>query len=78
MVLYNDKGGSYRDTDGNHLMGESGEVIIPANAVDVIVDATGRIYADGNYVDTFLIADFEDYNYLIKSGDTMFEAVEEQ
>jgi flagellar basal-body rod protein FlgF len=70
------KEGHIVDTDGNHLMGESGEVIIPANAVDVIVDATGRIYADGNYVDTLLIADFEDYNYLIKSGDTMFEAVE--
>lgn len=64
------------DTDGNHLMGESGEVIIPTDAVDVVVDATGGIYADGNYVDTLLIADFEDYNYLLKSGDTMFETVE--
>ncbi|NLP16422.1 MAG: flagellar hook-basal body protein [Clostridiales bacterium] len=64
------------DTDGNHLMGESGEVIIPVDAVDVVVDATGGIYADGNYIDTLLIADFEDYNYLIKSGDTMFETVE--
>ena len=64
------------DTDGNHLMGESGEVIIPTNAVNVVVDATGGIYADGNYVDTLLIADFEDYDYLIKSGDTMFETVD--
>lgn len=64
------------DTDGNHLMGESGEVIIPIDAVDVVVDTTGGIYADGNYVDTLLIADFEDYNYLLKSGDTMFETVE--
>ncbi|NLK99514.1 MAG: flagellar hook-basal body protein [Clostridiales bacterium] len=64
------------DADGNHLMGESGEVIIPTDAVNVEVDATGGIYADGNYIDTLLIADFEDYNYLIKSGDTMFETVE--
>lgn len=70
------KDGHIVDSDGNHLMGESGEVLIPADTVDVIVDASGAIYADGNYVDTLLIADFEDYNYLIKSGDTMYEAVE--
>ena len=64
------------DADGNHLMGESGEVIIPTDAVNVVVDATGGIYADGNYVDTLLIAGFEDYDYLLKSGDTMFETVE--
>lgn len=64
------------DSDGNHLMGESGEVTIPIDTVDLVVDATGGIYADGSYVDTLLIADFEDYNYLLKSGDTMFEAVE--
>jgi flagellar basal-body rod protein FlgG len=64
------------DTDGNHLMGESGEVIIPTDAANVVVDKAGDIYADGNYVDTLLIADFEDYNYLLKSGDTMFETVE--
>jgi flagellar basal-body rod protein FlgG len=70
------KDGYIVDTDGNNLMGESGEVIIPTDAVEVVVDATGGIYADGNYVDTLLLADFEDYNYLLKAGDTMFEAVE--
>lgn len=70
------KDGYIVDTEGNRLMGEGGEIIIPSDAVDVVVDSTGAIYADGNYVDTLLIADFEDYSYLIKSGDTMFEAVE--
>ena len=41
------KEGHIVDTDGNHLMGESGEVIIPANAVDVIVDATGGYMQTG-------------------------------
>ena len=64
------------DTDGNRLMGESGELIIPTDAVDVVVDTSDGIYADGNYIDTLLVADFEDYDYLVKSGDTMFETVE--
>lgn len=70
------KDGHIVDTDGNSLMGESGEVIIPTDTAELLVDATGGIYADGEYVDTLLIADFEDYDYLIKSGDTMFEALE--
>jgi flagellar basal-body rod protein FlgG len=64
------------DTDGNRLMGEGGEIIIPADTVDFLVDATGGVYADGNYVDTLLIADFENYDYLLKSGDTIFEPVD--
>lgn len=64
------------DTDGNRLMGENGEIIVPIEAVNVVIDANGAIYADGQYVDTVLITDFEDYNYLQKTGDTMYEAVE--
>lgn len=70
------KDGHIVDTDGNRLMGESGEVIIPTDAIDLVVDASGGVYADGNYVDTLLIGDFENYDYLIKSGDTMFETVD--
>ncbi|CRZ35478.1 flagellar basal-body rod protein FlgG [Herbinix hemicellulosilytica] len=64
------------DTEGNRLMGEAGEIVVPLDATDIVVDATGAIYADGNYVDTVLLTDFEDYNYLKKTGDTMFEAVD--
>ena len=70
------KDGHIVDTDGNHLLGESGEVIIPTDAVDVVVDTTGAIYADGNFVDNLLLVDFENYDYLTKRGDTMFETVE--
>src|SRR5690606_35363896 len=70
------KDGHIVDSDGNHLLGESGEIIVPVDAADVVIDATGGIYADGNYVDILLITDFEDYNYLKRAGDTMFEALE--
>ena len=42
------------DKDGNHLMGESGEIIIPTDVVDVVMDETGGIYGDGNYMDTLV------------------------
>jgi flagellar basal-body rod protein FlgG len=70
------KDGHIVDADGNHLMGEGGEIIIPADAANTVVDEGGAIYADGVYVDTLQIADFEDYDYLIKSGDTMYQALE--
>lgn len=70
------KDGYIVDTEGNRLMGEGGELIIPTEATEVLIDETGAIYADGSYIDTLLITDFEDYNYLNKTKDTMYEAVD--
>ncbi len=70
------KDGYIVDEDGNHLMGEGGEIQIPTDAAAVVVDTTGGIFADGVYVDTLQIVDFEDYDYLIKQGDTRYQALE--
>ena len=70
------KDGAIVDKDGNHLMGEAGEIIVPTDSVDVIFDGDGSVYADGTYVDTISVADFENYNYLEKSGDTMYQTVD--
>jgi flagellar basal-body rod protein FlgG len=70
------KDGHIVDENGNHLMGESGDIIVPTDAVDVEVDPTGAVYADGNYVDTLKITDFEDYDYLTKLGETMYRALD--
>ncbi len=64
------------DEDGNHLMGEGGEIQVPVDAAEVVVDAVGGLYADGVYLDTLQIVDFEDYNYLTKKGDTRYQALE--
>ena len=74
FVLASD--GHIVDNDGNRLMGENGEIVVPQNTVDIVVDEAGNIYSDGILVDTLAIANFEDYNFLIKHADTMFEAVE--
>lgn len=70
------KDGHIVDEDGNYLMGEGGEIVIPADAADIVIDKDGAIYADGSYVDTVQLTDFEDYSYLKKSGDTMYQALE--
>ena len=70
------KDGYIVDEDGNHLMGEGGEVQIPTDAAAVVIDTTGGIYADGVYVDNLQIVDFENYDYLTKKGDTRYQALE--
>ncbi len=69
------KDGHIVDADGNHLMGEAGEIMVPTDAAEVKVDETGGIYADGVYIDNLLLTDFEDYDYLTKTGDTMYQAI---
>jgi flagellar basal-body rod protein FlgG len=70
------KDGHIVDADGNHLMGSAGEIQIPTDAANVAIDTNGAIYADGDYVDTLQITDFEDYDYLSKVGDTRYEALD--
>lgn len=64
------------DSEGNALMGESGQINIPADAADIAIDTDGSIYADGVYVDKIITTDFEDYNYLKKQGDSMYTALD--
>lgn len=71
-----DNEGALRTQDGDYVLGESGEIYIPTNAVDVSINKLGEIYADGEYIDTIKITDFEDYNYLKKYGENMYDAVE--
>ena len=69
------KDGHIVDGNGNRLMGEGGEIQVPTDAAKVVVDTTGGVSADGVYVDTLKVTDFEDYNYLIKSADTRYQAL---
>ncbi len=64
------KEGYVVDVDGNHLLAEGGPLQIPTDAADVYVDVGGNVYADGELVDTIILTDFEDYDYLKKFGET--------
>ena len=63
------------DVNGFHLQGESGDVQVPVDAANIVIDGLGGIYADGEFVDNLIIKDFEDYEYLKKFGDTYYEPV---
>jgi flagellar basal-body rod protein FlgG len=64
------------DGNGNRLMGMSGEIVIPVEAAEIAIDSTGSIYADGVYIDTIQITDFEDYDFLTKAGDSMYRTID--
>lgn len=70
------KDGHIVDEDGNYLMGEGGAIVVPTDASEVVIDKDGAIYADRAYVDNVKIADFENYDYLTKTGDTMYRALD--
>lgn len=71
-----DSEGYLVDVNGNHLMSEGGTLQVPTDASQIVVDLQGNVFADGVQVDKLMLADFEDYNYLKKFGETMYEAVD--
>ncbi len=66
--------GYVTDADGNRVQGEAGDLLVPTNA-EIVFDGTGAVYANGTLVDQLKITDFEDYNFLKKYADTMYEPV---
>ena len=63
-------------SEGQHLLGSAGVLQVPTDAADIVVESDGSVYADGEHVDTIQLADFEDYNYLKKFAETMYEPVD--
>lgn len=62
--------------DGDYILGEGGRIQLPTDLDSLSADSQGNIFADGQYVDTFALVDFEDYNYLEKYGENLFRTVE--
>ena len=63
-------------SEGQHLMGESDWLQVPVDAAEVVIDTDGTVYADGTAVDVVKLTDFEDYDYLKKFGETMYQPVQ--
>ena len=70
------KEGLLVDADGNAVQGKGGDITIPTDAKQVAITEQGEIIADGEVIDSLDLADFEDYNYLKKFGNTLFEPVD--
>lgn len=62
--------------DGDYILGEGGRIQLPTDFDELSVDSQGNIFADGQYVDTFALVDFDDYNYLEMYGENLFTTVE--
>lgn len=71
-----DVNGRIVDANGNPLLGEGSEITVPTDAVSIIIEADGSVYADNEYIDRIALTDFEDYKYLQKQGDSMYIALE--
>ena len=63
------------DANGNHLQSESGDLQIPLDAQNVVIDTRGYVFADGEIIDRVVLTDFEDYDYLKKYQDTYYRPV---
>lgn len=61
--------------DGDFLQGINGNIQLDTKA-EIEIDTTGRIFENGKVVDQIKLVDFEDYNYLRKYGENMYDPVE--
>lgn len=64
------------DVDGNHLQGRNGDVKVDPTAQSIKISSDGTVESDGTVIDKIELKDFEDYDYLKKFGDTMYEALD--
>lgn len=62
--------------DGDYVLDEDGDRIELDPLKTSFIDAYGNIYQDDSVEATIGIVDFEDYNYLEKYGENLFQTVE--
>lgn len=64
------------NNDGMYVLDTRNRRIQLNTLVDSTIDETGTIYQEGEAVAQIQVADFEDYDYLEKYGDTFFQPKE--
>ena len=62
--------------DGDYVLDEDGDRIELDPLKTSFIDSNGNIYQDDSVEATIGIVDFEDYNYLEKYGENLFQTVE--
>lgn len=61
--------------DGDYVLGKNGRIKLD-NLKHSVIDKMGNIFQNGTLVATLNITDFEDYNYLGKYGENLYQTVE--
>lgn len=64
------------DVEGNMLQTSNGNLQIPMEANEVRITKDGSIMIDGAVMDQIKLVDFQNYDYLKKFGNNMYEAVD--
>lgn len=67
--------GTLMTKEGNRVVGTSGDIVIPNGTIDI--DAAGTVTANGVYVDTIKMTDFDDLHTLRKYGDNLYTTTAE-
>lgn len=62
--------------DGDYVLNQAGARIQLDPNESITVDEFGNIFQDDNLVTTLGVVDFEDYNYLAKFGENLYDIVE--
>ena len=68
--------GSLVTKDGDYVLDEGGNHIELEPLLEASISDDGSIYQDGNQVAKIGVVDFEDYNYLERYGENLFQSVE--
>lgn len=63
------------DMDGNNLVSQNGVLQVPPDAVNIVIDESGYVYADEQLVDRIVLVDYQDYDFIEKFGENMYQTV---
>lgn len=61
--------------DGDFVQGQNGRIQLSTSA-EIVIDGMGNIFEDGKAADQIKLVDYENYDYLKKYGENMYEEVE--
>ena len=63
-------------SNGDNLLDVNGRPVrVTPTAPDISIDKDGAIYADNNYMGRIALTDFQDYDFLEKYGENMYQTV---
>lgn len=70
------KDGYVTDVHGNRLITENGVLQVPLDSEDISIGIDGTVSVNNQAIDKVKIVDFENYDYIKKFGDNLYQTVD--